>query len=214
MAILFGGGILAHSLAPLRGLALAITTPLLLLTNAAVLWAIFDEVRLPRLYWWCLGAWFVTLTLEMVGVATGLIFGDYHYGATLRGQVAGVPLLIGLNWVALLLGAIALIEHHWWNSEHPFTRSNALLPAFLKAIGAALLLTGFDWVMEPVAVALDYWQWATWPLIPWRNYGAWFFIAFVLAFLFGSLRIRLSTGMARYYFVIQLLFFAALRFVL
>lgn len=219
LAILFGGGLLAHGWAPLRGLALAITTPLLLLANAAVLWAAFDENRAPRLRAWCLGAWLLTVALEMAGVATGRIFGAYHYGATLRGQVAGVPLLIGLNWVALLLGAISIVAsrelrvagYHLSRSQLA-TRNPKF--KFLRAVGAALLLTGFDWVMEPVAVALDYWQWAAWPVIPAQNYAAWFVIAFGLALLFEAMNLRLRAGLAQYYFGAQLLFFVALRLIL
>ena len=184
MAILFGGGILAHAWAPLRGLALAITTPLLLLTNVAVLWAAFDEERAPRLRWWCLGGWALTVALEMAGVATGKVFGTYHYGPTLRGQVAGVPLLIGLNWITLLLGAISLSAK--FERRVAKTDAHAQLETrnskLFKATIAALLLTAFDWVMEPTAVALDYWQWATWPQIPLQNYAAWFGIAWLLGF--------------------------------
>lgn len=217
MAILFGGGILAHGWAPLRGLALAITTPLLLLTNAAVLWAVFDEERAPRLRWWCLAAWLLTVALEMTGVATGKVFGAYHYGATLRGQVAGVPLLIGLNWVALLLGAMAIsarFEVRGNRSENYTSYRAPRTSNLIRAWGAALLLTGFDWVMEPVAVALDYWQWASWPVIPGQNYVAWFGIALALALGFEALGVRVRAELARYYFVVQLLFFAALRLVL
>lgn len=209
LAFVFANGLLAHRYPPLRPLALAATTPLLLVANVAVLLAIFDDHRARRLRYWCLGAWGTTVVLEMVGVATGKVFGPYHYGATLRGQVAGVPLLIGLNWTTLLLGALAWLEV-------PLNKENRLTPrsSLLAPILAAALLTGFDWVMEPVAVALDYWQWHTWPRIPARNYAAWFGIALGAGFVFQALGLRVHTGLARFYFAAQLLFFVLLRFLL
>ncbi len=208
MLLFFGGGILAHALPSLQPLAFAITTPLLLLTNAAVLFALFDDhdERAGRLRWWCLGAWTVTLTLEIVGVATGAIFGPYHYGATLRGQVADVPLLIGLNWVTLLLGALTLAN------RLPGAASAA--GAVLTPLAGAILLTAFDWLMEPVAVALGYWHWHTWPAIPTQNYVAWFLIALGLGSTLRALRLQPRTGLAGAYFLVQAGFFVALRLVL
>ncbi len=205
MLILFGGGVLAHSWPLLRPLALAITTPLLLLTNAAVLAAVLDDERARALRWWCVGAWTLTVALEMIGVATGRVFGPYHYGATLGGQVAGVPLLIGLNWVTLLLGALALTERGWLGPR--------VSGRWLRPVLAAALLTGFDWVLEPVAVQLDYWQWHTWPHIPGQNYVAWYGIALVLGSALTAARLRIRTSLAATYFGVQLAFLVALRIV-
>ncbi len=202
LLVLFGGGVLAHVWPALRAFSLAITTPLLLLTNALVLLAVLDDERARRLRWWCLAAWVVTVALEMIGVATGRIFGPYHYGSTLRGQLAGVPLLIGLNWVTLLLGALALAARVW-PAQWAF-----------RTVSAALLLTAFDWVMEPVAVHLGYWQWHTWPLIPAQNYVAWFAIALGLGGAFAALGLRIRTTLAAAYFGVQLGFFVLLRVVM
>lgn len=206
LLVLFGGGVLAHAWPPLLPLAQATTTLLLLLTNAAVLLAVLDDERARRLRWWCLGAWAVTVTLEIVGVATGRIFGAYHYGAALRGQVAGVPLLIGLNWVTLLLGALALVERGW--------PAGGAGRRWGLPVAAAVLLVGFDWVMEPVAVRLDYWQWHTWPRIPAQNYVAWFGIALLLAGTLAALNLRIQTRLAGAYFAVQLGFFVLLRILL
>jgi len=205
LAILFGGGVLAHAWTPLRPLALALTTPLLLLANGAVLLAVFDDSRAPRLRIWCLAAWALTVTLEIVGVATGHIFGAYHYGPTLRGQVAGVPLLIGLNWVTLLLGAVALLETGLPSSLPPLVRW------WLVPLASALLLVAFDWIMEPIAVELRYWHWASWPQIPIRNYAAWLVIALFLTLTLRVLRISVGTKLARFYLLLQLAFFGLLR---
>ena len=213
LLVLFGGGVLAHVWPLLRPLALAITSPLLLLANAAVLLAVLDDERSHRLRWWCAAAWALTVGLEIAGVATGRIFGPYHYGPTLRGQVAGVPLLIGLNWVTLLLGALALTERadRFGLSQH---KESPGWVRWLRPVVAAALLTGFDWVMEPVAVQLGYWQWHTWPRIPGQNYAAWFGIALGLGGALTALGVRVRTGLAATYFKVQLGFFALLRLAL
>jgi bisanhydrobacterioruberin hydratase len=205
MAVVFGGGVLAHVWPQLHDWSLAATTPLLILTNAAVLLEAFDTDRARRLRWWCLGAWLITVVLEMIGVATGRLFGAYHYGPTLRGQLAGVPLLIGLNWTTLLLGALAAADARL---TPRLSRSARL---WVVPTAAALLLTAFDWVMEPVAVALNYWSWHTWPAIPLQNYGAWFGIAWVLGLMYVGLGLRARAALAQYYFLIQAAFFLLLR---
>ena len=40
--------------------------------------------------------------VELLGVKTGLIFGNYHYGATFGAKWQDVPYLIGLNWAAMV----------------------------------------------------------------------------------------------------------------
>ncbi len=208
MAVVFGGGVLAHVWPLLHDWSLAATTPLLILTNGAVLLQAFDQDRARRLRWWCAGAWLVTVILEMVGVATGRLFGAYHYGPTLRGQLAGVPLLIGLNWTTLLLGALA------WADARLTPRLSRSARLWLVPLTAAFLLTLFDWVMEPVAVALDYWSWHTWPRIPLQNYIAWFGIAFGLGLTYVGLGLRARASLAQFYFLIQAVFFVLLRLIL
>jgi putative membrane protein len=46
--------------------------------------------------------------LEVVGVKTGLIFGEYKYGSTLGIKLFEVPLIIGFNWVFVILGSISI----------------------------------------------------------------------------------------------------------
>ena len=47
---------------------------------------------------YCLG-----FGIEYLGVHTGLIFGSYQYGDALGYKLASIPLLIGVNWVLLIL---------------------------------------------------------------------------------------------------------------
>lgn len=104
-------------------------------------------------------------TVEVVGVMTGALFGEYHYGSNLGVKLYEVPLVIGLNWLMLVYASQAVaasVFSHW------------LLVAFTGAI----LMTGMDFLIEPVAIKLDYWQWKD-GIIPNRNFIWWFIFGFI-----------------------------------
>ena len=48
------------------------------------------------------------MTVEVIGVRTGMLFGHYEYGTVFGPRVLGVPWLIGMNWFLVLSGAMAL----------------------------------------------------------------------------------------------------------
>lgn len=134
---------------------------------------------------------------EMIGVNTGILFGSYYYGEVFGGKLFGVPLLIGLNWFCIVYTAyqvVMLIEKSWQ----------------LNRVGVALVTAGlatvFDWIMEPVAIQLGFWQWYT-PEIPFLNYACWFGVSLIIALFFQWSGLKKSNVFAVYLFLIQLLFF-------
>lgn len=150
-----------------------------------------------KLLFWAAGTFATTLLLEILGVATGAIFGSYTYGPTLGVSLLGVPLLIGINWTLIIIGTATLIERL---TDNPW----------LVASGAAAITVVFDWIMEPVAIALDYWRWSS-TTIPLQNYIAWFVIAFVFAMIFGRMKLKTSSSIPSLIVVVQALFFSLLR---
>jgi putative membrane protein len=118
-------------------------------------------------------------------------------------KLFGVPFLIGLNWFCIVFAAyqvVMLLQKLW--------QLNAVGIAFLSAI----LATVFDWIMEPVAIELDFWQWHT-PEIPFLNYTCWFGVSFLIALFFHRSGIKKSNPFAVYLFFTQLLFFVFLSLV-
>ena len=118
---------------------------------------------------WAAGTYAFTFLLEAAGVASGAVFGEYHYGTTLGWAWRGVPVVIAFNWLLVINGSICLAR-----------RVVPGLPVFLRQLVAALL-TGllavlFDVILEPVAIRLGYWQWLG-GAVPGQNYLAWFIIA-------------------------------------
>lgn len=111
--------------------------------------------------------------IEVLGVNTGIIFGQYSYGKVLGFKIWDTPLMIGVNWLILVYASCTLVNHIFR------TLSSSLLKAFL----AASLMVLLDILIEPVAIALGFWFWET-EHIPLQNYLAWFGIAFILCYIF------------------------------
>ncbi|WP_018476306.1 carotenoid biosynthesis protein [Pontibacter roseus] len=133
---------------------------------------------------------------EVVGIHTGLLFGDYVYGEALGAKLWDVPLLIGLNWLMLVYttGHIAnFTSLHW-------------LP---KAFLAALLMVGLDFFIEPVAMRFDFWDWSG-SHIPLSNYLGWLGLSFLLQVYFQKVDIYKRNRLAPFVFLVQLVFFIAL----
>ncbi len=207
-ALFYGVGVAGHLNDGTRPLMQAITPWFLPVMGVLALSGHIRATREgrvgPRFWGWVVGVLVATWLIEVVGVATGIVFGEYVYGRGLGIPVLGVPPLIGFNWVLVCLGMLL------WVAPDPAGRS---LPKPLAALVVAALATGFDWVMEPVAITLGYWSWAGGD-IPLQNYAAWFTIALgaALAFLYLVPReARVASRIPAWHVAAQLGFFTALR---
>ena len=85
--------------------------------------------------------------LELIGVQTGLLFGNYTYGDYLGFKVLGTPFIIGLLWfivtfsawqIVLLAGKLRLYEQ--------------------LTLGAIIIIF-FDLLLEQFAISLGFWWW-------------------------------------------------------
>ena len=138
--------------------------------------------------------------VEVAGVQTGLIFGEYSYGQTLGYKVFDVPLAIGLNWVVLIY------------CTGPTSQKNIPQAQCSESVSAALMMTLLDFLIEPVAIAYDFWSWEA-VSIPIQNYGAWFLISAVLHFVFNKLMPESNNPLAIKILYIQAIFFLILNFI-
>jgi putative membrane protein len=77
-------------------------------------------------------------------------------------------------------------------------------------IDASLLAVFFDWIIEPVAGKLGFWQWEN-GNIPFYNYVCWLIISAFLLALFQRLPFNKRNIFAVHLLIIQLLFFLVLR---
>ncbi len=169
----------------------------LLITNTLVFIFLWEKAGSLKLLVWSVSAFLITFLTEFAGVETGKIFGDYYYGSTMSLQVGKVPVVIAFNWIILILATYSIslktVKNRW------------LAPVF-----SSLLIVIFDFIMEPVAMYLDYWQWEG-DIVPFRNYLAWFIISLVFSFALSVFKIRPDSRILRRYFFIQLFFFLLFR---
>lgn len=170
-----------------------------LLITAALL---FDELRTREgRYITALVVLFVLgMTVEIVGVQTGFPFGEYSYGTVLGPKVGGVSLIIGVNWFYLVVCAVAAVR---------FFTSNKWLIILL----APAILTGMDVLIEPVAIALDYWQWEA-VAVPLSNYIAWFAVSIPMVFIYLALIPNPPSRLPAQVLLVQIVFFAVLNITL
>ena len=160
----------------------------------------------------CFGIGMIT---EIIGVNTSLLFGRYKYGKVLGPGVLNVPWLIGLNWFTVMYCSGVVVAHVHRRIERVSSSAESLLTPKLRLFSfifdAALLATFFDWVLEPVAVKLGYWQWLGDGSIPFSNYLCWFLISGFLLTVFKLLSFEKHNQFAVHLLIIELLFFGALR---
>jgi bisanhydrobacterioruberin hydratase len=173
-----------------------ILTPMALLMSSLAL-AIYHQSKSSN----TMGLTFLFILLagyfvEVIGVNTGIIFGEYKYGKTLGIKIFETPLLIGLNWLLLVYTSASLIQR-------------TKLPRYAGAILASLLMVTYDLVLEPVAPKINMWEWAN-PVAPLQNYIAWGLIALVFHWLIARLKIPIRNPLDAVIFFCQIGFFLIL----
>jgi putative membrane protein len=191
-------------------------TPLNLLLMAGLLiWTQSDKNL--AFYLFAVIAFVTGMLTEMIGVNTGILFGDYAYGNVMGIKLFGVPLLIGIQWFVTVFASGIIITRvkNALLARTPETAALMSKPLQITTIvvDGATLATFFDYVMEPVAVKLGFWQWHS-AEIPLLNYLCWFVISALLLMLFHFFKFNKANHFAVHLFIIQLLFFLALRILL
>lgn len=177
-------------------------TPFHLLASLIIL--ILFQVPKERSFWtfliFCILFGYI---IEVLGVKTGLIFGNYKYNNTLGIKIFDVPPMIGIIWFLMVFCIGTLIQAIWKEN----------INTFLKAMIGAIILTIFDFVAEPVAIYQNMWEWNG-LLPPLQNYIAWFLVSYALLFSFFKLPFKKNNPIAPPLFIFQILFFFVLRLLL
>lgn len=138
--------------------------------------------------------------IEVIGVHTGLVFGRYQYGQGLGTKIIDVPVVIGANWFILVYCSGIV----WEKFKGHF---NLHISPILQGVLIGTLMTSLDYLIEPVAITLDFWQWEN-HLIPVRNYIAWWIIASILGYYFSISKFQKHNSLAILLFILQFVFFA------
>ncbi len=136
---------------------------------------------------------FLGYLFEVIGVNTGLIFGEYQYGKNMGFKLFETPLLIGLNWLILVYSFGIIIN-------------SLSIHLIFKVLITAFCLTTLDFFIEPFAIYHDMWHWQN-IIVPLQNYIGWFFCSIILSSIFFILKFSKQNSLTKHYIIIQVMFF-------
>ena len=139
---------------------------------------------------------FLGYIIEVIGVKTGLIFGNYEYGNSLGLKFLEVPLIISCNWALLITAGIITVNRFFSNK-------------FLVLGIAAILVTTIDLIIEQVAFKLDFWKFEQ-NLAGVHNYIGWFCVAAMSPYFFYDNIIKGDRSVAVIVLILQVVFFSTL----
>jgi putative membrane protein len=121
---------------------------------------------------------FIGLFIEILGVNFKVIFGEYSYGETLGFKILKTPIIIGLNWLSLSLACFGIASY-------------IFKPKYLVVLGASFLMVFVDYIIEPIAMVLDFWYWKD-DTVPVQNYVSWFLVSIIIQFIIFQSKVRLN----------------------
>tara|TARA_B100001057_G_scaffold406159_1_gene419418 strand:+ start:10365 stop:10958 length:594 start_codon:yes stop_codon:yes gene_type:complete len=111
------------------------------------------------------------LIVEILGVNFSLFFGNYEYGNNLGIKIYGVPIVIGFNWVLLVM-----ITGNF--ADKIFSKN-----IFFKTIFGSTLMVILDLLIEVVAPKIGYWEFDINP-VPTSNYLWWFIFSIIFHYIY------------------------------
>ena len=117
------------------------------------------------------------LIFESIGVATGLVYGPYHYTDQLGLKFLGlVPFLIPLAWMMMMYPSLVIAD-----SLIPRELSQGVRWLAVAALGG-VVMTAWDVAMDPMMVFSGNWVWdvkGAFFGVPLQNYWGWWLTTFI-----------------------------------
>jgi uncharacterized membrane protein len=190
-------------LAGLIGLFLPVSRPIFLQTTSFNLWVSVVLLLLFHQNWSKTTSIVFTLIfvlgyfVEVLGVKTGIIFGEYYYGNTLGLKIFNVPVAIGANWLVLSYLFSYLSEKYF----NKFIRKT-----FFRVLFSSISMVMLDFLIEPIAIKFDFWHWQA-NSIPLQNYFAWFICSFCFIYVVSTFIKPIKNNLAFLLLLLQVLFF-------
>ena len=130
---------------------------------------------------------------EEIGVATGLVYGSYHYTATLGPWLGSVPVLIPLAWFMLVYPSyvVANLIVDGWPVGTPGGRGHLVRLALV----GALVMTAWDLVVDPIlsGPTVGAWVWergGSYYGVPLQNSLGWIVTTFTVYLLHRTVERR------------------------
>ncbi len=190
-------GIIGLSLPEYQDLFLKLTPAQLL--SSLILILVFHRGWNDAFPIFAAAAFWIGFGSEIIGIHTGYLYGDYVYGPTLGPKLWDVPIIIGVNW--FILAYLTGVLFHKVPND------------YYAALLGAIAMTSLDYIIEPVAVALDFWAWK-FDIIPPTNYLGWIGVSFLIQLIYRKANFEKANPIASFLLMALILFFAVLNFTL
>jgi uncharacterized membrane protein len=149
---------------------------------------IFSILHSSQIEGWIKTLFFVVLVVaaglffESLGVATGLVYGPYHYSDALGPKFLGlVPYLIPIAWTFMMYPSMVIAK-----ALTP-TRWNLFQRGITIAALSGVIMTAWDVMMDPMMVQGGNWVWdvkGAYFGVPLQNFWGWWLTTFVAVGLF------------------------------
>lgn len=176
---------------PLRQSVLNLTPIHLFAMFALFLWAnSYFSIKLIKAI---IVIYLIGVLAEVLGVRYNIIFGNYYYGNSLGLQVFEVPIIIGFNWLTLSFATYGVSSYLFKNKT-------------IITVFASILMVLTDYIIEPMAGALDFWYWAE-GNIPIQNYVGWFFVSLIIHSILVKMNFKFNIKLCMALLLSQILFF-------
>ena len=118
---------------------------------------------------------------EQVGVATGLIYGEYYYSDKLGTKLGYVPVVIPFIWFMMMYPSYTIANlignGRFTPKKEPLTQI-----IWLSIIGA-MVITAWDLAVDPVFTELGFWVWldgGPYFGVPLHNFAGWLLTTFTV----------------------------------
>jgi len=157
---------------------------------------VFHQDRKQKSVFVFFAIYLLGFAIEVIGVKTGSVFGEYSYGNSLGIKLLNTPIIIGLNWLLLVYITSSIFEKF-------------KMPNLSKIVLASALMVGYDFILEQVAPRLDMWQFTD-DNVPFQNYLVWFLFSIVLHSLIKLFRINTQNRLSSIVLIAQFVFFLVL----
>jgi len=169
-------------------------TPLSLIITTLFL-ILFQDEKNWSFYIFCISCFLIGFAIEVVGVNTNFPFGEYNYGKDLGFKVYNTPLSIGVNWLLLSL-AIGSFSNSLSENK------------IIKILIASSIMVLIDFLIEPVAIHFNWWNWKN-TLPDLYNYLGWFFTSVLIFTIYFQLNFGKKNNLSKPVLLILVIFFLA-----
>ena len=139
----------------------------------------------------------ISWAFEQAGVATGLVFGAYHYTDYLGPKLGHVPYLIPLAWFMMIYPSYVIANLAL--ARRPTGTPRGLVPLVQLAAASAVAMTVWDLVIDPIlsGPSARAWIWESggpYFGIPIQNYLGWLATTFAVYLAYRAVEQRVASA--------------------